>query len=226
MKPTSLAVCMIVCGDEYHQIADITAPRASKVLGAPIIRITPPADVAPHLFKLELFKHFDTEHILLLDSDIVLFDWNWNDFALDAFNAAPSQNLHHFPHILKAIRQYIPEPAPLFNTGLWLAPRSESTMFELAAKYLKPPFGSLVNFPFNFHDETPTNLALYRTAALTHTLSATYNRLNHMWQEPYLPPPGDAFGVHLLSGTPSQKLARIQAYCDAYPVKASYQSRS
>ena len=214
---------MIVGGDCYERIAALTIPRAEQVLNHPVTTIAPPPNTPAHLFKLDLFQHFSTEHILLIDSDIVFFNWDWADFEPSAFNAVRSQNLHKFPPILQAVRNYIPEPSPLFNTGLWLAPRALADVFSQASKHLKPG-GRLLDFMHNFQDETPTNLALHENQAPVHVLPNKYNKLHHIWQQPYLPPPEDSFGVHLLSGDPEKKLERIQAYCEKYPLTSNCQS--
>lgn len=205
---------MIAVGDVYREISNITAPRAERVLDCPV-RLFTETELDPKLLKLELFQHVDTEHVLMLDCDIVLHAWDWSPFRSDAFNAVHCQNIQNYPPIWNALRAVIPEPVPLFNTGLWLAPRGIEPVFSLAKHYL---FDQLLNFPLNFAEETPTNLALHRTEFAVNILPERYNRCQHLDLSPYTPDAKDVFGMHLLSGTPEQKLERIRTYCERFPL--------
>lgn len=209
--PSSFETCVIAIGDVYQEISKLTVPRMERFLGP--VRVFSEPHPNPWQFKLDLFEHTNAEHILFIDVDIVLHGWDWAPFEPGKFNAVLSQNLVDFPDILRSIRMYIPQRAPLFNSGFWLAPRGVHDIFQEAKALAQT---ELQHFPFNFQEETPLNLALHRFEFPTHVLPTKYNNLQHIWKVDQ-PEPGDTLCMHLLSGTPDEKLKRIQKYCSNWP---------
>lgn len=211
--PHSYEICTIAIGDVYQQIAKITVPRMERLIGAPV-RILSEPHPNPLMFKLDLLKHTDAEHLLFIDVDIVLHAWDWAPFEPEKFNAVVCYS-SLFPDILQSLRQHIPAPAPLFNSGFWLAPKSVQPVFQLAKDIAE---NELNTFKFQFNEETPLNLALHRTGFPCNELPEKYNNLQHIWKIVQPVAATDTIGMHLLSGNPLKKLARIKRYCERYPL--------
>lgn len=217
MKPEKLRAVMLAKGPEYVAMAELTRPRAEKALGVSVELITDIDD--PFDAKLSLLDDVEPdEHVMLLDTDLVFFGWDWNAIVPDKFNAAIDM-LHPSWPGTKAITDLMPYPnEPTFNTGLWIAPGSLWDVFHVARHLMH---NDLRDFPYRVWDQTPLNLALQQTRAPRNPLHA--KRFN--WQVSprghFDPPPHPiTLVVHLIEGTsPQSKLERVAKYCKAHPLR-------
>ena len=215
MKPEKLRAVMVATGEHYQAMAAITLPRAERALGMPVELITDVAE--PYEAKLQLLDGLaDDEHVLLLDTDLVFFGWDWSPIQPGLFNAAEDM-LHPSWPGTAAILKLMPYPKELtFNTGLWIAPGSLQSVFQAA---LLSARNELKDFPYRLWEQTPLNFALQAFRTPRTWLSA--QRFNWQLSPKDHADPAPKKGtlvVHLMEGkTPQAKLERVAKYCERFP---------
>lgn len=202
---------MIAVGDTHQEMASLTAPRVEETTGLVVHLITDAPD--PWLTKLDLLDVASTDLVMLVDADIVFHSWNWTALQFDCFNAV-SANWWPEWDSTKALKKLMPYPGrPLFNTGLWIAPKTLAPVFKYAKELAQ---GELKDSPVKFWDETPLNLALQRTDSPTHNLPRGFN---HQHSHLTTLGPKPTRGLHAVHFEGHHnKLARVKRYCEKYPL--------
>lgn len=226
--PKHLMVVMVAIGQVHQQMLELTKPRVEKVLGLTVHVINSyndfPDAADPFEIKLQLLSKY-RKPIVFIDTDVVLFGWNWRSFddryphfVLDKMSSA-------WPGTL-AIRNIV--SGPCVNSGVWYAPLGASYLFEHALQIKRT---ELKDFPYALGDQTPLNVALARAHKregwrVWRELPATFNVQLPPNTVDRAPKFGD-FAVHLVGGTiptpsepsdPQSKLRRVRAYCEKYPL--------
>lgn len=205
---------MLAQGDEFQAIAALTRPRAERALGVPVELVTSFSDITEAKLQ-QLEGATDDEHVMLLDADLVFFGWDWHAILPGHFNAAPDM-LHPSWPGTKAIIDKMPFPKePTLNTGLWIAPGSLQPVFAHALILAR---NDLRDFQYRLWDQTPLNVALQQARSPRHYLPA----VQFNWQlSPKVQrdpaPAKHTYVVHLIEGTPQEKLKRVSEYCERFP---------
>lgn len=218
----NVGIFMIAKGPVHKVMADITQPRAEAVLGRPIQRLWPeligcqdPWEAKLHLPAFARQSGFD--HVLVIDTDIVLNSWDWEPFKPGHFNGVFTWQ-ESWPETI-GMRTLVPAPQPLFNTGMWLAPTTDyiCEVMRYACDLFR---NELKDFEFKFWEETPLNAALFRYQVPVNCLPAGFNTLHHDAKTLGPMPSKDLHAVHFVEGT--HKLHRVNRYDVAYPLNRSH----
>lgn len=208
---------VVVHGDLYRKMADVSVPRMERVLHCPVeIHDLSQANSAESVwfYKLSLLNRVK-ETVLCLDADLVFCHFNWDDLDLDKFNAVLDTPFLGWATGCQATRKYYP-PEKAINGGFWYCPfKPEYVALFERATYLKTHV--LHNFKYAFGDQAALNLALHELQPPIHLLPNSYN-----WQvppnKPLLLPNGthighaigESFHVDGVAPKIPSKLSRLQ----------------
>jgi hypothetical protein len=216
-------VVMLAFGQTHQQMLELTKPRVQKVLSLPVTSITSfehfPQAKDVFDIKLSLLQHFKCP-ILFIDTDVVLFDWDWQEIAPGVPNFVPNK-MHRSWAGTRAIQTLLNE-YPCINSGVWFCPPTFSSVFSDA---LRIKNGELKDFPYALGDQTSLALALKRSRTPVYPLPEAFNVQLSPGEE--RAPKKHEYAIHLVGqsiptpvDSPSldKKLLRVQEYCRNHPL--------
>ena len=181
-KPSDLQVVMVVRGDEFEQMLDISKPRAERCLGLPITVLRPAQEENLWVFKMSLLSKLE-KPVLCLDTDLLFFDWDWSEFRWDMFNAALDLPLLRWKTGVRELNKYYDTRCGI-NGGMWYSPYNEEHLrvFHCAKNFI---LYESKQCKYALGDQTALNAALYRLATPVHHLPYSFN--HQISQETSLP---------------------------------------
>lgn len=211
---------MVVRGDEFEQMLELSKPRAERCLGMPITVLRPEPDENLWVFKMSLLAKLQTP-LLCLDTDLLFFDWDWSELQWDQFNAVLDLPILRWKAGVRELSKHY-DVSRSINGGLWYSPftRDHLTLFHCAKNciiYEK-------SCPYPFGDQTALNTALYRLSTEVHHLPYSFNY--HVFKDEAFP--CDTKVVHVIGDTvntsdgkshPDLKLRRFKKLAKMNPLR-------
>ena len=203
MKPENLRVVTVVYGDEYKKIAELTLPRAERVLGSSVEVFTGDdwADV-----KLRDMWESIAGPTLCIDADMVFRSWDWAPWDPTMFNAVYDRPYMSWRGQMRYVEPHM-DARRLINGGLWMALPEHRPVFEMA-HFLKglPRYYDHRLDPMG--DQFYLNHAIQKMGVVINPIPDT---MNFQMLDLKAQIPEDVHVIHAVSV--GQKLQRIQELC-------------
>lgn len=189
MTQPALVPTTLALGPVYAQLAKVCARAFAFYTGVPLRVVELPAGADPYREKLALLERFPGERILYLDADVIaLRPWSL-DYA-DGLWLAVEQS--RAPH-------------GMWNTGVWIAGPEHAAVFADALSH----YDAGLRGPPR-QDEPALTAALEAAGVMPKVLSPFVNHQRWM-------PLDNTIAIHLLGGTPREKLMRARALTSSLP---------
>jgi hypothetical protein len=211
LRPDNLKAVMVVRGAEFEQMLEVAKPRAERCLGMPITVLRPSPEEDLWVFKMSLLSKLEAP-VLCLDTDLLFFDWDWDEFDWNRFNAVLDLPLLKWSTGVRELGKYYDVKKGV-NGGMWYAPYTldHLRVFHCAKNFI---LYESQKCRYAFGDQTALNTALYRLQTDVHFLPYAFNY--HVFKDETFP--CDTKVVHVIGDTlntedgkphPERKLRRF-----------------